>query len=176
MDPWISAALVSPVVLIGLFCVVGLATAVLRIVSARIFGAFGPLRLIKGYLGSLAIMIPLAVIVGDFSLGVSMEVWLALSCGALLVLALLIVPVAFALYRGGHCSAMLMTLVGALSALPVQAFLYWMSGSLGRETLLSQMRWLKDMGYFSIFLALVGFGFAVGARLPWKSGVNSSSQ
>lgn len=168
MAPWISAALVSPVVLIGLFCVIVLATAMLRVVGGRTFREFGLIRLVRGYLGALASMVPLAIVAGDFSLGISVEAWLALSYGAVLVLALLIVPVTFALRRRGICSVIAVIATGALSALPVQAFLYWLSGPLGRETLLSQMRWARDMGYFAFFFALVGLGFAMGARLPWK--------
>lgn len=174
MAPWLSAALVSPGVLIALFFVVGASAVVLRAVSARTFRAIGLARIVGGYLGVVAALVPLSVVMGDFSLGKSLEVWLGLSYVAWLALALLIVPATFILFARGRCSAFAVTVVGAASALPIQAVLFWLSGPMGREVL-SGVRLAEDLARFVFFLTVVGLGFALGARMPWKKGTGLAS-
>jgi hypothetical protein len=169
MAPWLSAALVSPGVLIALIFVVGVSMVVLRTASARTFRAIGLVRVIGGYLGAVAALVPLGLVMGDFSLGRSLEAWLSLSYAAWLALALLIVPATFVLFARNRCSVVTVIVAGALSALPIQAVLFWLSGPMGREAL-SGARLAEDLARFIFFLALVGLGFALGARLPWKAG------
>lgn len=169
MAPWVSAALVSPVVLIALFFVVGISMVALRAVSARTFRAIGFVRVIGGYLGAAAALVPLGLVMGNFSLGRSIEAWLGLSYAAWLALALLIVPTTFVLFARNRCSVVTVIVVAALSALPIQAGLFWLSGPMGREAL-SDARLAEDLARFVFFLAVVGMGFALGARLPWKAG------
>ena len=166
MAPWISAALVSPGILIALFFVICISMVTLRTVSARTFRAIGVPRVVGGYLGAVAALVPLGLVMGDFSLGRSLEAWFGLAYAAWLALALLIVPAAFLLFTRNLCSVVTVIVAGAISALPIQGLLFWLSGPMGREVL-SGMRLVEDLARFAFFLALVGLGFALGARLPW---------
>lgn len=174
MAPWVSAALVSPSILAALlFAVVG-SMLVLRIVSASTFRAIGFMRITAGYLGAIAALIPLALVMGGFSLERSIEAWLGLSYVAWLALALLIVPASFALFARNHCSVFTVIAAGALSALPIQGVLFWLSGPMGRDPL-SGARLAEDLVRLVFFLALVGLGFALGARLPLRTSIGPAS-
>jgi hypothetical protein len=167
MAPWLSAALVSPVVLIALLVVVGTSMVVLRAASARTFRGIGFVRIVGGYFGAVVALVPFGLVMGGFSLGRSFEAWFGLSYLAWLTLAVLIVPAAFILFAHNRCSAVAVIVIGFLSSLPIQGVLYSLSGPMGRETL-SGTRLAGDLAWFAVFFAVVGFGFAMGARLPWK--------
>lgn len=166
MAPWISTILFSPVAVGVLIVVVFLSLLMLRAVGARTFQAIGWRRLLGGYIVASIALIPLGLMLGEFSLESSFEVWLGLSFVGWLILATLIVPSIFILISQKRGSVMMAIIMGASGALPIQGLLFLLSGPMGREAL-TGLRFFNDTVRLAIFLSVVALGFSLGARLPW---------
>src|SRR3990167_7239265 len=111
MAPWISASLFSPVVLGVLMFIVSVSLLTLRLLSERTFRSIGWMRVVGGYIGAAIALVPLGFVLGEFSLGPSLEAWLALTFAGWLALALLVIPFIFVLIAQNHGSVMMAILV-----------------------------------------------------------------
>ena len=167
MAPWVLAGLTSPWSILGLVLVVILLTGIHYVVAKRSFRQFGFYRLAAGYLGALSCMIPVSVYVGSFQWKESIAAFIFLAYVACLALAIVIVPAVLALATRGHASAPWAIVVSVATAVLFIVVGRWLRGPGIGEV--SELRLLYEFLSVVILLAIVGIGFSLGARLPWKT-------
>jgi hypothetical protein len=167
MAPWVLAGLTSPWSILGLVIVVIVLTGILYVVARNSFRQFGLYRLAAGYLGTLTFMIPVSAYVGSFEWKESVAAFMFLAYVSCLALAIVVVPAVFALAARGRASAPWAIMVSVATGV-----LFTVGGHLLRGPGIGEVneqRLLYDFLSVVILLAIVGIGFSLGTKLPWRT-------